>query len=245
MKIGICVSGLPRGEYYPYWIDFLSKKYDCTVFVNYWKFNPDIHNHSYAATNGFSFMEESFDESWYHFENAETIFTTNDWDIMRSIFAERLGKVESRYYGWTGSYNPQSMYYSIYKSFQSLEEYEKQKNLKFDVIIRSRFDVYVVDKFNYDLSNLDFDDNTVYTPGWNLTPINDCWGIGARKPMSIYHSLYEVMMDYIPAASNHPERLLQHHFEQHKINLKHIDFVQHIRINALCIPQNVKKKSKF
>jgi len=245
MKIGICFSGLPRGEYYPYWVDNFSKKYDCTVFVNYWKYNKDIHNHSYAASNGFSFMEENFDEGWYRFENAETVFSHNDWDSIKPILAQRLSQVEPRYYGVFGNLNPQSMYYSIQQSYKLLEEYEKAHNTHFDVVIRSRFDVYVVDGFDYNISNLEFKDDIVYTPGWNLTPINDCWGIGARKPMHLYSNLYDHMIDYMIEATNHPEMQLQHHFKLNKIEIKHIDFVMHHRIDAGKVPQNVKKKSKF
>jgi hypothetical protein len=245
MKIGICFSGMPRGEYYPYWVDILAQKYECVTFVNYWLYDKDMHNHSYAATTHSVLMEEKFDESWYKFENCETIFSTDNWQELKPVFAKRLASVDSRYYGSFGTLNPMSMYYSIQKSFKLLREYEIKNNLTFDVVIRARFDMYVSKDFDYDMSQKEYNTNVIYTPSWNLTPINDCWAVGHRKPMEIYHNLYDHITDYMIPATNHPEMQLRHHLQVNNIQIRHWDFCLHPRINDYMVPKNVKKKSKI
>lgn len=87
-----------------------------------------------------------------------------------------------------------SQFYKLNQCFRLMEQYEDQQNFKYDIIIRSRFDVSINKLSNQiDLTGLNYN-KTIFT---NYSPtykhINDWWAIGDRNIMSQICSYYDNM----------------------------------------------------
>lgn len=83
-----------------------------------------------------------------------------------------------------------SQFYKLYKCYCIMEEYEKNNNIKYDIIIRCRFDACITGLKYIDISTLNIL-NTVYTSyNFDAQHINDFWIIGNREIMHLYCCYY-------------------------------------------------------
>lgn len=78
--------------------------------------------------------------------------------------------------------------YKLYKCYNLLKNYEQKNNFKYDIIIKSRFDVILTDLNNYDIKTFDLTNN-FYCYKYDVF-INDVWGIGNRYIMDKYCNYY-------------------------------------------------------
>tara|TARA_Y100000741_G_C18257599_1_gene559547 strand:- start:1512 stop:2195 length:684 start_codon:yes stop_codon:yes gene_type:complete len=77
--------------------------------------------------------------------------------------------------------------YGIEKSFELLKNYEKENNMKFDIICRSRTDILYMNDINID----SYDMNKITIPNFHdYYGINDRFAIGNRENMKIYMEMY-------------------------------------------------------
>ena len=77
--------------------------------------------------------------------------------------------------------------YGIEKSFELLKNYEKENNMKFDIICRSRTDIIYMNDINID----SYDMNKITIPNFHgFDGINDRFAIGNRENMKIYMEMY-------------------------------------------------------
>jgi len=81
-------------------------------------------------------------------------------------------------------------YKKILNCYELLENFEKNNNIKYDIIIKCRFDI----GFNKDekliVSNYDYHNNDVYVPRKCGPKIDDWYAFGNRKAMIPYLKLY-------------------------------------------------------
>ena len=220
MNVAICISGVPRNSYFPTWVGKLCSKYNTKVFVNYWLPHDDFLTHSNTPSPRNAFV---LDENIYRYPNAETFFTTNNWDEKKPEFQEIFDKIPvgARIRNDLGVI---SMYYSIYRAQLMAEEYEANNNMEFDVIIRTRMECYVkIGKWDYDLSKFDLND-CLYHPDYNVNYCNDHWGIGNRKIMAKYGRVYENILPLVNKVAYYPERMLVEQLGEN-VKLEMIDFI--------------------
>ncbi len=77
--------------------------------------------------------------------------------------------------------------YGIGKSFELLKNYEKNNNMKFDIICRTRSDVMYINNIDID----SFDINKITIPNFHgYSGINDRFAIGNRANMKVYMEMY-------------------------------------------------------
>lgn len=114
--------------------------------------------------------------------------------------------------------NTKSMFYSIMKSNDLLNSYKKYKNKKYDVVIRSRYDIFFESELNLD----DIDENTVYLsfrPG-GCGGVNDCFAYGKPDVMELYSNLYDEYENTDRIKQLCPEGVLFEYLNNKKIYLK-------------------------
>ena len=88
-------------------------------------------------------------------------------------------------------------------------EYEKDFNVKYDVVIKCRFDVELLEKVEIKLP-----ENQIYIPiGWDhMDGVNDTFAYGDSNSMDYYLSAYHSLDGFINEGRFiHPEMLLKAH----------------------------------
>ena len=114
-----------------------------------------------------------------------------------------------------------SMFYSIYQSNYLKRKYETLNKLKFDKVIRIRFDSNFENK-NLDLKNILGDLCIPHGNDW-CGGINDQFAIGSSESMDIYCDLYNSfsMIRHMPY---HPESILGEYLKIRNIQISRFDF---------------------
>lgn len=114
-----------------------------------------------------------------------------------------------------------SMFYSIYQSNSLKRKYEILNNIKFDKVIRIRFDSNFENK-NLDLKNISSD---LLIPSGNdwCGGINDQFAIGSSESMDIYCDLYNCF-SMINHVAYHPESMLGEYLKIRSVNVDRFDF---------------------
>jgi hypothetical protein len=75
-------------------------------------------------------------------------------------------------------------FYKLYKCFELLSDYEIEKKFKYDIVLKSRFDIIIFNLNNYDICSLDLS-RKIYTNGYEKF-CADTWAIGDRFIMEKY-----------------------------------------------------------
>jgi hypothetical protein len=106
------------------------------------------------------------------------------------------------------------MYYSIFKSNELKKEYEKENNITFDCVIRSRFDSDIISELeieSYDLSKV----NIPIGKDWG--GLNDQFAFGNSDSMDIYSDLINNLSSV--NSLYHPETMLQNYITLKNLNI--------------------------
>jgi len=114
-----------------------------------------------------------------------------------------------------------SMFYSIYKSNYLKRKYELSNNMKFDKVVRIRFDSNFENK-NLDLKTIVGDLSIPSGNDW-CGGINDQFAIGSSESMDVYCDLYNCfsMIKHVPY---HPESMLGEYLKIRSIEINRFDF---------------------
>jgi hypothetical protein len=113
----------------------------------------------------------------------------------------------------TDPHSPFHMWYGIHSANELKKNWEQQNSFKYDIVIRSRFDLDVFDKFDF----VDWDlvrNNFINIPiGWDHRGgLNDLFAYGTSEAMDYYSSLFLFLNKYIQSGTLiHPETLLRRH----------------------------------
>jgi len=183
MKIAICISGQPRNfkQSYESLKTYFLDKYDYDIYFHTWKTN------SFESTN-------------FGFGNNKYSLTGDDYNELIQLYKPKNYILENPIVFDSSGYkcpiwrqplnNTLSMFYSIYRSFQLIEE-------NYDYVIRTRFDV------NYSKFNLEFPEEGIILPEWN-TDIRvksrgyyDVFALGKLKDMKIYSQVFSNIISYV------------------------------------------------
>jgi hypothetical protein len=183
MKIAICISGQPRNfkQSYISLKKYFLDKYDCNVYFHTWKLSH------FESTN-------------FGFGNTQYSLTEKDYNDIIQLYNPKKYILEKPIIFDASNYkcpiwrqplnNTLSMFYSVYKSIQLIEE-------EYNYIIRTRFDI------DYSKFNLELPQEGIILPEWN-TDIRvknrgyyDVFAIGKQQDMTIYSEVFSNVISYI------------------------------------------------
>ena len=115
-----------------------------------------------------------------------------------------------------------SFFYSLKEADLLRQNYEQENDFKYDLVMRTRFDLFFQEKLN--IKSL----VSRYKDGFLLVPINkdgdsivtDQVAFGDSYSMEIYSKIYDSIDElYNNGTIFHPETLLKSHIEQNKLSL--------------------------
>ncbi len=86
--------------------------------------------------------------------------------------------------------------YNLKKVFELMNEYETENNFKYDLVIRSRMDVYYFREFPDDQLELASKGNVLIPSNWDFKDVRNyaianCGAIGSRDEMCKYAAIYD------------------------------------------------------
>lgn len=105
-----------------------------------------------------------------------------------------------------------SMWYGIKKTNDLKIKYELENNFKYDIVIKSRFDIEFREtiKLHKEPNSLSIPIGSDHRGGYN-----DLFAYGSSDIMDYYTSVYDYITDYIKEGCLiHPERILKHHLDK-------------------------------
>lgn len=233
MKVALCLSGHLRTFQYTYKSlkDNIINQLNCDVFIHTWdvigaptKKNPgDIANNSKQTIDYLDDIYRMLDPKFMSIEDQkdkldELIKQTNDITVPpqeQQYIMQHIGLHVS-------------MFYSINMSNNLRKEYEQDNNIKYDLVIRCRPDLFFRTKLDFDMFN---DLNKIYVPDiatYAEGGINDQVAIGTSTIIDQYCDIYHHISDYYRSniCVARPEVMIKHHLDKCKIIVesKNIDY---------------------
>jgi hypothetical protein len=183
MKIAICISGQARNfkQSYISLKKYFLDKYNCDVYFHTWK------TLNFESTN-FGFGNNQYSLTDDDYNDLIQLYNPKNYIIEKPIVFDAS---EIKCSIWRQPLNSTlSMFYSIYKSIQLVEN-------EYDYIIRTRFDI------DYSKFNLELPQEGIILPEWN-TDIRvkdrgyyDVFAIGKQPDMVIYSETFSNIISYI------------------------------------------------
>jgi hypothetical protein len=211
MKIALCLSGQTRN-----WITTyesikkqIIEKYNVDVFIHTWDVKGQMVPHHFV--NNYDDNFDKIDYKFIDFYKPKKI----------QIDSPEYNTFKQKTYGGR-FYNTLMMWYSIHKSNQLRKEYEIENNIKYDLIIRCRFDLFfenfVINEINTNIIYLPPNENidnpfepemkqTLLDVGPKYMP-NDQLAYGTSDSMDWYCKIFEIIYSDIYKYIQHPEGLL-------------------------------------
>ena len=198
MRVALLLSGKFRNSYVPFY--YLEKnllsKYNPDVFIDYsYIDSDDIECDKSDLINLYNPKFISFEQT-PSFVN-ESIQMVSDCEVA----------IESN---TSTIFN---MWWGIYKVNELKRKYEEDNGFKYDIVIRTRFDIEVLEEVH--LRN--WNDNVFIPIGSDHRDgINDFLAYGASHSMDYYCSTFKHLVKYIKDGEIiHPERLLRKHLSNY------------------------------
>lgn len=217
MKVAICLSG---GIKYPELsikgIKKLRDKYDCSIFI-----------HTWSITNTNSFIENSANSQILNNSNEYYISQYSPTSVNIGNFDIEKEKIQSYFNDLkfqnmcptTHGIGPLSMFYSIEQSNNIKKQYELNNKMKFDCVVRMRFDSDIQSEIefeNFDLSKLNV------PIGRDYDGLNDQFAFGNTNIMDLYSITYSTL-PFLQKTLYHPEHILKQNIEYHKIEINRVN----------------------
>lgn len=124
--------------------------------------------------------------------------------------------------------NMYSMFYHNYKCTEMINKYQEKHNIKFDIVMKYRADIYSEDKLNLK-ENLE--ENAIYVPEkYQWSGVNDQIGYGNYESMEKYGECYLHFLEIARQSKQfHPETILMNYLKYK--NLKVIKVPYEYKLN--------------
>lgn len=214
MKVALCLSGQPR-FYNSASYDSIKKEildvYHPDVFIHMWfKKNYEYNCAPWSGLTNVTIPNTAVDEI-IKLYNPKKIKVDEPKEFTEFVYDD----------GYL-SKNIPSMLYSLKQSFYLKEEYQAEKNIKYDWIIRARFDTIISDL--PDLITLD--NNKFYAPNnrsWNPSAICDSFYFCNNNVASTTFNLFDNIKKY-SYLKYVPEDTLQQYLIDNKISFEKLNF---------------------
>jgi hypothetical protein len=173
-KIALCISGQPRmveaGHYYH--LKNILYKNDVTVFIHTWETENDLHEQAldlYQPAGAIVEKPLEIDLSAY----TNTPPPSPNWKVK------------------DGRMSTYAQMYAIHHTMKLKQEYEKNNSIKFDWVVRSRFDFAINTRIPFD----ELDNSKLYIPNCRMTPErnfgNDQFAFSSSENMDKYAEVFE------------------------------------------------------
>jgi hypothetical protein len=227
MKIAVCFSG---GIRYPHiGLKSLQKIIPndfVKIFIHTWSVSDRESFLKTVAGLEYKEKDKTLDDNYSFLQryNCELLLVEK-YDTCKIRFDELYKSLKFSEYH-RDDVGPISMHYSISKSNQLRQQYEKENGITFDWVIRMRFDSDFEDK-TLDLTKLSGDLCIPEGEDW-YDGINDQFAIGTSYGMNVYCNFYN-NLSRLQSCIYHPETMLRRHLEIENINVTRFDFP--VRIN--------------
>jgi len=210
MKIAICFSGLPRfvKEGYELFSKNLIGFEDMDIFYHSWM-NPAPGNNDKLV------RQDTIEEVEQLYNITDSKYEDQQYVIPPEL---RNKKIKHReFVHW-------SMFYSIHACNNIKKQYENKHNMKYDIVIRSRFDCALLQAI--DVTNPSFSDDSILIFPWvHEHAVMDWFAFSSSKIMDIYSDVWCSMIDYKKNGikMHSGEELLTHHLNANNIKFTDID----------------------
>ena len=174
MKIALCISGQPRmwEKGFEYHNLNIIKNNDVTVFLHSWEMPAEEMQNISEKYNAHSFITSpnpTIDLSKY----TNTPPPSANWKVK-----------DGRMSTW-------AQMFAIYECMRTKREYEEYHNMKFDWVVRSRFDFAINARIPFDTLN----PNKLYIPNCRMSPNrdfgNDQFAFSSSENMDKYSYAYQ------------------------------------------------------
>lgn len=153
MRLAICISGIPRGKYCIDFAKTISRIHETTVFIWYWQ-GKTAAKHTWLGVVHAPpdlIYDYAFDPAWYDISsdsNHEVYCDHAQFPDLLPVFEKQIKECRLNYSEQNqGETLPgrtdagiHGMTYAIMKANELRENYEKENDMKFDVVIRARFE---------------------------------------------------------------------------------------------------------
>jgi len=161
MKIAICVSGLPRSfkRSYPLLEKIFLSKYECDIFISTWDWQVKQIQKKQETKDQFGRPIPITGTHWWpqdgNVNEFIDIFKPKKSEI--EIFHDDTLESKFKYslykqYGINNSFLP--MFYKTWKANELRLQYEKDNNIKYDLVVRTRGDIsYEGNLSDYEITN--------------------------------------------------------------------------------------------
>jgi hypothetical protein len=223
MKIAVCFSGTVRNpEIGLESLKLIHPNTDIKIFAHTWinlnkesdyiNGTVDRNNISFLQEFNFeTFLIENYQSKKIHFQKMYDFF---NFKLHYATPRTDLGII--------------SMFYSIYQSNLLKRNYEKLNKLKFDKVIRMRFDSNFENKI-LDLTQLNSDLCIPDEEDW-CGGINDQFAVGSSELIDIYCDMYNSfsLVKHVPY---HPESMFGEYLKIRQVNLDRFNFKVSITSN--------------
>lgn len=225
MKVAVCLSGsVKHPEKSLESIKRIYPNEHLKVFIHTW----DIKDRKVYSSDSFSGKSGLSDLDILSQYNAEDILIEN-YNRKRLKFVSMLEEIKFNESN-RSDIGIISMYYSIFKSNQLKRKYERKNKIKFDVVIRMRFDSNFHDTdlvLDPDLPGFNLnviDSNSIKIPTDNdWAGINDQFALGPSSEMDKYSNLYNNLENLSDCGYN-PEALLRTYLDRNQSPVHRFQF---------------------
>ena len=229
MKIAFLISGKPRFvqtgfKYFNQ--NFLSKFNNVDVFAHAW-YNPETLEQQRASVDWKGVVSADDEKSDQLIQQL--------YRPKKSIIEPQINFSLPRHYEFDASHTQShqvhySMFYGIKKAFELMEMYEKEENIKYDLIVRSRYDFYLgapLNIYDYNL-NYYYTTNTskFWFPFFDEVAVADVIAWGPRDLVIKSKNVFDYL-DYMYTEKNvrfSQETLLGYWLHAQNVPIKYIHF---------------------
>jgi len=230
MKTAVLISGQIRNarECYPSLYEKIIRPYGADVFIDTWL----PHNNTLDHRNQYIPNDMTVDELFDTYR--PKLATFEDFDTSRLVQALGKMNIENRQ-AFDGSWAHETiianifyMYYKVWRCFDLMKNYESLNDIKYDCVIRMRFDL----QFDEFPLFQEFTQDTVYVPSGSdhRGGLNDLMAIGDNASMERYCLLFPSLFNYANSGAGfHPESILRHHLNLLKIDVQRFDIKYKLR----------------
>lgn len=229
-KIALCLSGQLRtfAQVFASQKKFILDPFQPDVFIHTWSDSNEemLQMPAKWPTLGFcGMLRKRF--PWTRDRTKRIPRDVPDTEIKRveslyapvSIQVEKLADTSKKWQAAEPA-NLLAMYTSLNRSIQLKAEHEKRGGFKYDLVIRSRFDLLFKEPLDAVVPS-GSSTLSIPNPQWDFGGVNDQFAIGASWMIDWYGQLIEHIERYskMEKIAFHPETLLKHHLGKRDIPL--------------------------
>lgn len=223
MRVALCLSGQMRNfeDYYQSLFDKIINVYNTDVFLHTWKVKSSKEEMCLNIFKPKLYLIDYFD--YKNVINNNDIILLNEEILNKKNFdnknrdnkwiPELCGTPENIY----------GMFYSMNKCNELKKKYEIENNFRYDLVFRTRMDLFFKDDFNFNI------EDEIILPENKGFYGDDHFAYGKSDLIDKYQVYNYINMYINDNVALHPETLIKHHLKINNIKNKYIKFNYLIR----------------